>query len=130
MMQILAGVWNFLLFRKVAIVMRTTHLPTSVFRRVFFHWVQVAGMWSCTSTPPYASMACTGTPLCSALRIVFNGQCLISIGGKQCALCHDVWFGSGSQQAFCAMDMGAISITVKWPGCEPDGPPFSAKVQA
>lgn len=129
-MQFLAGVWNFLLFRKVAFAMRTTQLPTSVCRRGFFHWVQVAGMWSCTSTPPYVSMVCTGTPLRSAVHMVFNGQRLIPIGDKQFAVCHHVRIGSGSQQAFCAMGMEAVSITAKWPGCEPDGPPFSVKMHA
>ena len=129
-MQFLAGVWNFLLFRRVAFAMRTAQLPTSVCRRGFFHWIQVAGMWNCISTTPYASMACTGTPLRSAVHMVFNGQFLTPIGGKQFALCHHVRTGAGSQQAFCAMGMGAILITVKWPGCEPDGPLFSGKVYA
>jgi len=60
--------------------------------------------------------------------MVFNGQRLIPIGGKQFVLCHHVRIGSGSQQAFCAVGMEAISITVKWPGCEPDDLPFTAKV--
>jgi len=75
-------------------------------------------------------MACTGAPLRSAVYMVFNGQHLIPIGGKPFAVCHHVRIGSGSQQAFYAMGMEAISITVKWPGCEPDGPPFSVKGHA
>lgn len=99
-MQFLAGVWNFLPFRKVAFAMRTTQLLTSVCRRGFFHWVQVAGMWSCTSTPPYASMACTGASLRSAVHMVFNGQCLIPIGGKQFAVCHHVRIGFDPSKPF------------------------------
>jgi len=65
-----------------------------------------------------------------AVHMVFFSQHLIPVGGKQFAVCQHVRIESGSQQAFCAMGMEAISITVKWPGCEPDGPPFSAKVHA
>jgi hypothetical protein len=128
-MQFLAGVWNFIPFREVAFTMRTTQLTISVCRRGFFHWVQVAGMWSCISTPSSACMACTGTPLHLAVHMVFNGR-LIPIGDRQFSLCQHVRIGCGSQQAFCSVGMGAVSITVKWSGCEPDCPPFSAKVHA